>query len=123
MPLVLIIDDDQENTLFLDAYLQTLNIDTISAFTGMTGVQLALEHHPDAILTDIHMPEESWDGFQTISQLRTHQDTQHIPIIAVTSLSRFDTTTHEQGYDDILYRPFRMQHLGNLINHYLGAIA
>lgn len=123
MPLILIIDDNQENILFLEVYLQTLNMDTISAFSGKTGVQLALEHQPDAILTDLHMPAETWDGFATIAALRTHQKTQRIPVIAVTSLSCCDISTHSPSYNEILYRPFRMHHLAHLINHYLDAIA
>ncbi len=51
---------------------------------GQTGVVLAMEHHPDVILTDFTMPR--MNGHEVLQALRANPQTKHIPVILLTSL-------------------------------------
>ncbi len=51
--------------------------------TGADGVALAKQEQPDAVLMDIVMP--GLNGFQATRQLTKSAETQHIPVIIVTT--------------------------------------
>ncbi|WP_017663264.1 hybrid sensor histidine kinase/response regulator [Baaleninema simplex] len=80
---ILAADDKLESRLVLLNLLEPLGFEMILAEDGQQELQLALQHRPDAIITDLIMPVMS--GFEAIQELRRHSELQEIPIIAISA--------------------------------------
>jgi CheY-like chemotaxis protein len=80
---VLVVDDNQDARVLIEAVLKTEGLAVIKAADGQEGLERALEEPPDLIITDISMPRLS--GLQLIRQLRGLPRFKEIPILAVTA--------------------------------------
>lgn len=76
---LLIIDDNHGLIELLERYFADEKYYVMVAYDGETGLQLAQEKQPDAIIMDLMMP--GMDGWELLQHLRTHTRTQHIPVI------------------------------------------
>ncbi|MFH2092175.1 MAG: response regulator [Pseudomonadota bacterium] len=105
---ILAIDDNPDNLTTIKALLKLFlsNHDIITALSGREGIQKAISEQPDTILLDIHMPE--MDGFEVCKQLKTLDQTAHIPIIMLTAV-RTDSQSRVKalnlGADAFLTKP------------------
>ena len=61
------------------------HIKIMGASTVEEGVKLARQNLPDIILMDVHLPDGS--GMDALKQIRAHEETLHIPVVALSSLS------------------------------------
>lgn len=87
---VLVIDDFFENIILIKAILLKAlpDVRVFEAISGKSGIQIAREEDPDAILLDIRMPE--MDGYEVCEKLKSDSLTKHIPIILI---SAYDNNT------------------------------
>ncbi len=87
---------------------------------GSEAVRTAIETRPDLVLMDLMIPVV--DGFEAIRQLKSAVETAHIPVIAVTALSRSLERQRaiEEGADDYIGKPFDLDELMGVINRYLN---
>ncbi len=85
MQLVLIVDDNTAVRMVISDFLAYTfqDVKVLQATDGMEGMALARETRPDLILLDAEMP--NMNGFEVAQQLRASNDTQTIPIIAISS--------------------------------------
>ena len=120
IPLVLIVDNDRDNLLFISYILDSLNIKHVSAITSTEGISLAINKQPDLILLDMVMPE--MDGLEITRRLKKNTFTRHIPIIAVTGLTqvKHQEAIQEAGCDDYICKPFLIENMEQKIIHYLN---
>jgi DNA-binding response OmpR family regulator len=58
-------------------------ITLLRAMHGGTGVQLAVDHRPDLVLLDLHLPDMS--GEEALIRLRADPVTRDLPVIAVSA--------------------------------------
>lgn len=65
---ILIVEDEQNIVDILSFNLSREGYDTLEAYDGRTGLQLALEQNPDLILLDLMLPE--MNGFDVCRKLR-----------------------------------------------------
>src|SRR5947209_10866410 len=82
---VLLVDDNPENLLALEAVLEPLGQRLVRATSGEEALSALLRDDFALILLDVQMP--SMDGFQTATFIKQREKTQHIPIIFLTALS------------------------------------
>src|SRR5690349_21741624 len=82
----LLVDDLDENLLVLSALLEPLDVDILTARSGLEALDLLLVHDVALVLLDVHMPE--MDGFELAELMRGAERTRHIPLIFVTAGSR-----------------------------------
>ncbi len=66
--------------------LLTLHYHCLVADSGATGLQLARQHLPDIIISDVMM-EQKDSGFSLLAELKSHIDTSHIPVVLLTALN------------------------------------
>lgn len=109
-PRLLIIEDNRELLEYLTGLL-TGEYQVITAVDGTQGVDQAIAHVPDIILSDIMMPGK--DGYQVCRELKKDIRTNHIPIVLLTA--RADTESRisgmEHGADAYLTKPFDKKEL------------
>lgn len=118
-PIVLAVDDDEDNLLLLAYALEPLDCCLITAADGLSALQRAQAYQPDLILLDILMPY--MDGFEVVSQLRKDSRTKTIPAIAVTALANAKDRESllRAGFNDYLSKPYMLEEIEALVRHYL----
>ena len=106
---VLIIEDEQNIVDILSFNLAREGYDTLEAYDGNTGLQLAREQNPDLILLDLMLP--GINGFDVCRQLRAGGSS--IPIIMLTAREEEEDKVLglELGADDYITKPFSMREL------------
>jgi hypothetical protein len=102
---LLLVDDDRDNLLALQAVLEPLGQELMLASSGLEALRLCLEHDFAAMLLDVRMPE--MDGFETAELIRARKRSSHTPILFLTGY-RSDEQLF-RGYDlgavDFLFKP------------------
>ena len=100
---ILIVEDEQNIVDILSFNLGRDGYDTLEAYDGVTGLQLALEQNPDLVLLDLMLP--GMDGYQVCTEIRK---TRRVPIIMLTAKGEtFDKVLGlELGADDYIVKPF-----------------
>lgn len=82
---ILIVEDDKNIRDLYTTALEAVGFDVMTAEDGTPGVELALKHHPAAILMDIIMPEMS--GHQAVAKIRKDPWGKDAKIIYLTNMS------------------------------------
>ncbi|GIK57721.1 MAG: response regulator [Chloroflexi bacterium] len=77
--LILVVDDNEGLVELLDRYLTGHACRVVTATSGATGLQLAQELIPDALILDVMMPGKS--GWEILQTLRSQPATATVPII------------------------------------------
>ena len=101
---ILVIDDEPDIRDILSHMLASAGFDCILAEDAASGVRMAYQHHPDAIILDVMMPRMS--GFEACQRLREVTDA---PILFLTGKA---TTTQDVikgfsvGADEYITKPF-----------------
>ena len=115
-PLLLIVEDNHDLRAFIRSQLEE-NYEVLEAADGEAGWDLAEEHLPDLIISDVMMPR--LNGFDLCERLKTNEKTNHIPIILLPAkASRQDKLTGlVTGADDYLVKPFDAQELQTRITN------
>ncbi len=106
--LILIVDDEKPIVDILKFNLQKEGFDTIEAYDGATGLQLAMEKNPDLILLDVMLPQ--MDGFTVCKEIRVKSQ---VPIILLTAREEeVDKVLGlELGADDYITKPYSVREL------------
>jgi two-component system alkaline phosphatase synthesis response regulator PhoP len=104
-PMVLVVDDNQQNLELLQAYLEDIDCQTIPARDGPEALEIIAKEPPDLILLDVMMPKMS--GFEVCRRIKNDPKTSDIPVIMVTALNEFGDIERaiDSGTDDFLSKP------------------
>jgi two-component system alkaline phosphatase synthesis response regulator PhoP len=105
LPIILVVDDDQQNLELVQAYLEDIECETVAARDGIEALDLVARAKPDLILLDVMMPKMS--GFEVCRRLKDDPDTGQIPVIMVTALNEFGDIERgiDSGTDDFVSKP------------------
>jgi CheY-like chemotaxis protein len=106
MTRILVVDDEPINHQLVARALESLNTQLEFAEKGQDGVAQARLFKPDAIITDVMMPDIS--GYELTRILRREPEFADIPIIILTAQSGLEDKlkAFEAGADDHLTKPF-----------------
>jgi len=104
-PLVLVVDDNEQNLELILAYLEDVDCQTISAANGIEALDIVRKKLPDLVLLDVMMPKIS--GFEVCRRMKNDPQTADIPIIMVTALNELADIEKaiNSGTDDFLSKP------------------
>ena len=105
IPVIVVVDDNQQNLELLLAYLEDIDCKTATAADGGEALEVISKVAPDLILLDIMMPKMS--GFEVCRRLKNDPKTADIPVIMVTALTEFGDIERgiDSGTDDFIYKP------------------
>ena len=84
---ILIIEDDINFAEILNNFAKNYGFDVWNAHDGVSGIQLAKQHQPNAIILDVMLPLA--DGWEVLRKLKDDPQTRHIPIHMM-SAANFD---------------------------------
>ena len=83
MKKILVIEDNENNQYLMKFMLENSGYQVVEVIYGAEGVKLAAIEKPDLILMDMQLP--GLDGYEATKQIKANEETNDIPIIAVTS--------------------------------------
>ena len=111
MSLILIIEDNEKNMKLVRDVLQVKGYTTLEAVTAEDGIKLAMEHKPDLVLMDIHLP--GMNGIEALGVLRADSATASIPVIAVTAsvMQQDRKLITDAGFDAYVGKPINLKEL------------
>lgn len=80
---VLVVEDAPSEMELMTHYLSAEGYSVIGAPTGKEGLDKAIAHPPDVIVTDVVMP--GFSGFELCRKLKHTPETQSVPVVICTS--------------------------------------
>ncbi len=108
---ILIVDDEANLVKVLRLILENQGYKIEHSLNGETAIQLAHSTLPDLILLDVMMPKI--DGYQVCHHLKSHQQTNEIPIIFLTASDDVNCKVKglELGGVDYITKPFEVKEI------------
>ncbi|HET9843437.1 MAG TPA: response regulator [Gammaproteobacteria bacterium] len=110
---VLIIEDDQDFAQLLSKVAKEKGYIPIHATNGTSGMQMAQEKIPSAIILDLGLPDK--DGLEILESLKNHNGTKNIPI-HICSCKDAQTSALKMGALGSLLKPARLNELYGMFN-------
>ncbi|MDM8558251.1 response regulator [Candidatus Parabeggiatoa sp. HSG14] len=107
---LLIVEDDGKFSNILMELAREKGFKCLIAENGRTGLQLAEEYKPNAIILDANLPQ--LDGWTVMDKLKDNPDTRHIPVHFISASDQSLMAT-KMGAIGFLHKPVSMEQLGN----------
>ncbi len=107
---ILIVEDNPELIKFLVFKFKDY-YKVLEAENGRVGLDMAIKHLPDLIISDVMMPE--MDGMELLSHLRNNKELKTVPIVLLTAMSANVDAIEGlgTGADDYVTKPFDFDEL------------
>jgi CheY-like chemotaxis protein/anti-sigma regulatory factor (Ser/Thr protein kinase) len=117
---VLVVEDEQETGEILAALLRRWGYEPTVLQEGKPAVPWVRQHHPDAILLDLMLPDVH--GYTICENLKLERDTNLIPIVMVTALTAPEDRVRglQVGANRYLTKPFTADDLHRAIEEALA---
>jgi CheY-like chemotaxis protein len=116
---ILIAEDNLINQKILKTYLSRMDHTSIIANNGKEAIDINKSYEFDCILMDIQMPK--LNGLEATKKIRKLENGsgKHLPIIAVTSKSRYNDCEdfYEAGMDEFIPKPVNFDLLKSVLNN------
>lgn len=108
---ILIVDDEEDIRINLEAALSAEGYKTILAASGEEALRLAKSMEPDALLLDIMMPD--MDGYELCRKLKADGSAKGAMIVFASALRKTQNKVEglDMGADDYVTKPFNMPEL------------
>ncbi len=116
---LLLVDDSNTVLLMEKMLLANEGYQLVTASNGREAIQKAQTEKPDLILLDVVMPD--LNGFEACKQIRSREETRHIPVIMVTTRSEATNVQigFESGCNDYVTKPINGVELITKIKNHL----
>ncbi|HOZ79561.1 MAG TPA: response regulator [Ferruginibacter sp.] len=110
LPLIMLVDDNEEILDFLDRILQK-KYAIIRATDGVQALKLLETEAVQLIVSDVMMP--GMDGFELCKTIKSNLEYSHIPVILLTAKNTIQSKVQglELGADAYIEKPFSKEHL------------
>jgi two-component system cell cycle response regulator DivK len=120
-PLVLIVDDFDDNRQMYAEYLKYCGFRVAEASNGLEAVEQAIALVPDVVVMDLSLPV--LDGWEATRRLKGDARTRHIPVVALTghALEGHSQGAREAGCDAFLAKPCLPEKLLETVERMLPA--
>lgn len=110
MPNVLLVDD---NAKYLKDALPFYGYEVKTALDGVQALRILSNRNEkfDIVLLDVMMP--NIDGWETLKQIRSNEDTKHLPVIMLTAVNEDQKmiSALKNGADDYIVKPYILPNL------------
>ena len=112
---ILIVEDERQTALVLEARLKAAGYETIVAYDGEDGWRQAQAQAPDLVILDIEMPVIN--GYGVCELIKTTPQTRNIPVLLLTSRDTVGDidTGFNAGADSFLAKPYSWERLSHKV--------
>jgi CheY-like chemotaxis protein len=102
---ILVVEDNEDNMTLIAYLLRAHGFFPELAYSGETGLEVALRQRPQLILLDILMPD--MDGYQVATAVRGHAELADTRIVAVTASAMVGDRERivAAGFDGYIQKP------------------
>lgn len=109
MKTILLVEDDRRIAQNISRGLTDEGYETVIAYDGLEGRQLALSHAFDLLILDVNLP--GLNGYDLCRELRA--ENPHLPVLMLTALGEIEDKVAGLGVgaDDYLVKPFDFREL------------
>ncbi|MBM4160921.1 MAG: response regulator [Ignavibacteria bacterium] len=111
---ILVVDDEESFRKSMAAQLKLKGFHVIEAGDGLEGVEMAMQHNPEVILSDVQM--DNMNGFMMVEELQQDPKTASIPVILMTSAALAAGAWDSGVAVEYLEKPFTIAKLLEVIN-------
>lgn len=140
---ILVVDDQESIRKLVSMHLRKRGYDVLGARDGCEGLEKALKHHPDIIISDLMMP--GMDGIEFCKRIKADKDMREVFFIMLTAKGKIEDKVEGfgSGADDYMVKPFNhhellarvesamricslqgeLRELNNLKDEFLGMVA
>ncbi|MBM4310482.1 MAG: response regulator [Deltaproteobacteria bacterium] len=114
MPKILVIDDSRYTRLPIVKFLASNGFEVLEAENGLLGLDVLKKEKPDAVITDLLMPE--MDGYELLERLRS--DGSQVPVIVITADIQDSTREKvlQSGARAVMNKPANLTNLLELLS-------
>lgn len=114
---ILIVDDDRNIRLTLSVFLEREGYKVKDVASGQGALSMLREFHPDIVLTDLRLKEES--GIDVLNAIKARDS--GLPVILMTAYGTVETAVAamKQGAVDFIAKPFQPAEMAQLIKRTL----
>lgn len=118
---ILVADDEEDIKAVVTLFLQSKGYEVISAFDGLSALDLAKMEHPDLILLDIMMPVV--DGYEVCRRLKADETTRDIPVVMLSAMAQSESVEKGMscGAADYVVKPFDPARLEEVVARVLSS--
>lgn len=122
LPLILVVEDDEDIGSFLSAYLESKGFSVVKAANGVVAQTILENTVPDLIITDLMM--EKMDGLSFIRHIKSNKGLDHIPVIVLSAKSNSQSRVEvlNAGAQGFISKPFVPEELYSIIHNQLELI-
>ncbi|AEP31254.1 response regulator receiver modulated diguanylate cyclase/phosphodiesterase [Glaciecola nitratireducens FR1064] len=115
----MVCDDDPTYLLLMEETLSSDNHKVLTAANGVDALKLYIQHEPNIVLLDVHMPMLS--GFEVCAEIRKHPKGKDIPILMVTGADDILSieSAYKHGATDFLPKPLRWPMVAHRVRYML----
>jgi len=114
---VLVVEDDEDACIVYSAGLGRFGYRVLTAMTGMDGLRVARDAHPDVILLDLSLAGA--DGWEVVRCLKASNSTGDIPVLLVTGSTDVERRARAEGCAGYLTKPIRLEALRKAVESVL----
>lgn len=120
LPLVLVVDDNEDCRLMLKCLLDIWNYRSVEAIDGGEAIRRTEETKPDLILMDTRLP--GIDGIEATRFIRAMPNVGRIPIIFISASAEksFQKAAIAAGGNEYIVKPLDFDQLKNTLEKYIG---
>jgi CheY-like chemotaxis protein len=122
---ILIVDSNDAFRESLGEFIKGLGHEVFEGTTGPEAIDKASSIHPDLIMMDVRLPE--MNGDEVTARLKANLSTRNIPVVintGWTTACNVEERIHralDAGAAEVLYRPFQLPILRDVLRNYLLA--
>jgi DNA-binding response OmpR family regulator len=123
MPTIVVADDDIRLVKAIATRLEAFGYRVIQATDGYSALARAVEHKPDLLILDIHMP--AGDGFTVQERKERLPEISHIPVIYITGDKSAEPRklARQYGAFALLHKPVDKYELLDIVDAALRRMA
>ncbi len=116
---ILVVDDEPDVVSLLETTLTGEGFDVLTAYDGISALDICNTDNPDLVLLDIMMPMMS--GYEVLEQLKANPTTQDIPVLCVSSAHTPEARAQSfrLGAAELIKKPFFPKELVAQIRRHL----
>ena len=114
---ILIVEDDSAIAEFLQDLLELEGYTAATTEKAEYVEKLLSGDLPDLILLDVLLSGK--DGREIVKQLKSQDETKHIPVIMFSAHPSAEKTAREAGADDLIAKPFEVDELLEMLERWV----